>query len=119
MDYTEFLEIDAELNEDQKYEYYRYEVLEMILEDCEELKVWGGIPNADDLAEIYPAENIQELIREHQSYQYIPEDLVMDWDKFMIDYWATYPEGYFVWMMKETAEEMEIYERTNDIPHHP
>ena len=116
MNYTELLEIDADLNEDQKYEYYRYEVLEMILQDCEELRWDIPPPNADDLAEIYPAENIQELIREHQSYQYIPEDLVMDWDKFMIDYWAAYPEGYFLWGMKELAED---WERSNDIPHHP
>ena len=98
----------TELNENR-----RYSVLEMILTDCDELR-WDEI-GVHTLAEKYSAKDIQELIREHNpinitSIFYIPEDLVMDWDEFMIDYWKEYPEGYFVWMMKETAEEMEIYD---------
>ena len=105
------------MNYTELNEYQKSEVLTIILEDCEEMR-WE-YPNANDLAEMYSTKDIQELIRGHWLNEELPEDLVMDWDEFLIDYWKEYPEGYFVWMMKETAEEMEIYERTNDIPHHP
>ena len=88
----------TELNEDQKYD-----VREAILEDCDELR-WDEI-GVRALAKKYTAKDIQELIREANLYPFvsIPEDLVMDWDKFTDDYWKEYPEGYFTWMMKETA----------------
>ena len=95
------------MNEKQKYE-----VLEIILEDCNELK-WDKPPNANELTEKYSTKDIPELIREQYVLPSVsvPEDLVMDWDEFMIDYWKEYPETYFIWMMKETMEE---YERFNN-----
>ena len=85
----------TDLNEDQKYD-----VREAILEDCDELR-WDEI-GVRALAKKYAAKDIQELIREANLYPFvsIPEDLVIDnWDKFMIDHWTDFPNGYWYAMV--------------------
>ena len=63
------------------------EVLETILWDCDELRELNP-PNANDLAEKYSTKDIQELLTENDC-----EDLVVDWDVFLLDYWNIYPMG--------------------------
>ena len=51
----------TDLNEDQKFD-----VLEVILEDCDDELKWDDIPvnRADELARKYPTKYAQELFRE-------------------------------------------------------